>query len=60
MGYNNNVVSRVNVPAAEGSGLSAFLEGKPVPLAFLKTNEVRIRLIVSANKQNDGAVMFLI
>ena len=51
---------RVCVPATEGSGLSALLEGKPVPLAFLKTNEASIRLIVNANKQNDCAVMFLI
>ena len=60
MGHNNEVAPRVSVPATEGSGLSALLEGKPVPLAFLKTTDASIRLIVSANKHNDREVMFLI
>jgi hypothetical protein len=34
----------------EGNDFSALLEAEPVPLAFLKTNEASIRLIVKANK----------
>ena len=59
MGH-NEVAPRVSVPVTEGNDLSALLEAEPVPLAFLKTNEASIRLIVKANKRNDSAVMFLI
>jgi hypothetical protein len=38
------------VPATEGRGLSALLEAEPVPLAFLKTVEASIRLIINTNK----------
>jgi hypothetical protein len=34
----------------EGNDFSALLEAEPVPLAFLKTIEASIRLIVKANK----------
>ena len=34
----------------KGVDLSALLEAEPVPLAFLKTIEASIRLIVKANK----------
>jgi len=44
----------------EGNDFSALLEAEPVPLAFLKTNEASIRLIINTNKQNDSAVMLLI
>ncbi|AIF98891.1 hypothetical protein EP13_09500 [Alteromonas australica] len=60
MGHNGEAAPRIGVPATEGSDLSALLEAEPVPLAFLKTNKVRIRLIVNTNKQNDCAQMFLI
>jgi hypothetical protein len=48
---------RIGVPATEGSGLSALLEAVPVPLAFLKTVVVSIRLIIITNKQNASEVM---
>ena len=56
MGH-NEVVPRVSVPVTEGNDLSALLEAEPVLLAFLKTIEASIRLIVKANKQNASAVM---
>jgi len=60
VGHNNEVAPRVSVPVTEGDDFSALLEAEPVPLAFLKTNEASIRLIVNANKRNDSAVMHLI
>tara|TARA_Y100001951_G_C11236383_1_gene237717 strand:+ start:519 stop:701 length:183 start_codon:yes stop_codon:yes gene_type:complete len=60
VGHNNEVAPRVSVPVTEGNDFSALLEAELVPLAFLKTNEASIRLIVKANKRNDSAVMFLI
>ena len=51
---------RVCVPVTEGNDFSALLEAEPVPLAYLKTIEASIRLIVNTNKQNDCAVIFLI
>ena len=50
MGHNNEVAPRVSVPVTEGNDLSVLLEAEPVPLAFLKTIEASIRLIVNANK----------
>ena len=49
MGH-NEVAPRVSVPVTEGNDFSASLEAEPVPLAFLKTIEASIRLIVKANK----------
>ena len=60
MGHNNEVAPRVSVPVTEGNDLSVLLEAEPVPLAFLKTIEASIRLIVKANKRNDSAEMYLI
>jgi hypothetical protein len=60
VGHNNEVAPRVSVPVTEGNDFSVLLEAEPVPLAFLKTIEASIRLIVNANKRNDSAVMFLI
>jgi hypothetical protein len=60
VGHNGEAAPRIGVPATEGRGLSALLEAEPVPLAFLKTVEASIRLIVKANKQNASAVMLLL
>ena len=60
MGHNNEVAPRVSVPVTGGNDLSVLLEAEPVPLAFLKTIEASIRLIVKANKRNDSAEMYLI
>jgi hypothetical protein len=57
VGHNGEAAPRIGVPATEGSGLSALLEAVPVPLAFLKTVVVSIRLIIITNKQNASEVM---
>ncbi len=57
MGHNGEAAPRIGVPATEGRDLSALLEEEPVPLAFLKTVVVSIRLIINTNKQNASAVM---
>ena len=42
----------------KGVVFSALLEAEPVPLVFLKTVDVSIRLIVNTNKQNASARWF--